>query len=268
MGILNINDDSFSGDGRLDVDWALRRAVEMVGEGADIIDVGGESARTNRGPIDDAEEIARTKPFLERFGEVVSKASPRDSEQVFPPLVSLNTWRPAVVHGVLDAGFDILNDMGALPNDSNARFCAKIGAALLIMHSQGEPKIPHRHVTYSDLMSDLVEFFAEKTKLALSAGVSGQSIILDPGIDFAKQFDDNLQLIQKLNRISDLGYPVLLPVSRKSVIGRVLGLPNPIDRDAGTIACIVAGFLRGASIFRVHNVDAAWMAIRSMEMMK
>lgn len=265
MGILNINDDSFSGDGRLDGDWALRRAVEMVAEGADIIDVGGESARTNRGPVGEAEEVARTKPFLERFGEAVAGAVPRDRAQVFPPLVSLNTWRPGVVRGVLDTGFDILNDMGALPDDTNARLCAEIGAALLIMHSKGEPKVPHRHVTYRNLMEEMEEFFVEKTGVALRAGVGRNSLILDPGIDFAKQAGDNLLLMRDLKRITALGWPVLLPVSRKSVIGRVLDLPVPADRDAGTVACIVAGSLRGASIFRVHNVDAAWMALRVLE---
>lgn len=264
MGILNINDDSFSGDGRVDVEWALRRAVEMVGAGADIIDVGGESARTNRGPVAEEEEIARTRPFLERFGEAMRGAVPRDAGQVFPPLVSLNTWRPGVVGGCLDAGFDILNDMGALPDDTNARLCAGIGAALLIMHSKGEPKVPHRHVTYEDLMEEMEAFFIEKTVLARRAGVAAESIILDPGIDFAKQVEDNLLLMRRLGRIVELGYPVLLPVSRKSVIGRVLGLPNAAARDAGTVACMVAGCLRGASILRVHNVDAAWMTLRTM----
>lgn len=268
MGILNINDDSFSGDGRLDIEWALGRAVEMVGQGADIIDVGGESARTNRGPVGEAEEIARTRPFLERFRDAVQNAVPRDGVQVFPPLLSLNTWRPGVVEGVLEAGFDILNDMGALPDDRNARLCAKIGAALLIMHSKGEPKVPHRHVTYPDILGEMTAFFADKTELARRAGVPDDSIVLDPGIDFAKQVDDNLAVLRGLGRIVSMGHPVLLPVSRKSVIGRVLGLPNPVDRDAGTVACIVAGCLRGASIFRVHNVDAAWMALRATEAMK
>ena len=268
MGILNINDDSFSGDGRLDLDWALKRALEMVAQGADIIDVGGESARTNRDPVDESVEIARTKPFFERVQELISSASPRDEDQLFPPLVSLNTWRPGVVRGLLDVGFDLLNDMSALPDDTNARLCSKIGAALLIMHSKGEPKVPHRHVTYPDIMSEMVAFFAEKTELARRAGVSRESIVLDPGIDFAKQVEDNLTILRNLRQLAGIGYPILLPVSRKGVIGRVLGLPSPSDRDAGTIACIVSGCLRGASIFRVHNVDAAWMALRTMEVMR
>ena len=263
MGILNINDDSFSGDGRIDPGWALERAVEMVREGADILDVGGESARTNRTAVPEDEELRRVLPFLEAIGPALREAVPRDADQVFPPLVSLNTWRPKVVEGALGAGFDILNDMGALPDDTNARLCAKIGAALLIMHSQGEPKVSHRHVTYSDVMEELARFFSEKTALAIKAGIPRESLLLDPGIDFAKQREDNLRIYRELEKFTRSGFPVLLPVSRKGVIGEVLGIPTAADRDAGTIACLVAGVRRGAAVFRVHNVGAAWLALRA-----
>lgn len=268
MGILNINDDSFSSDGKIDTDWALARAVEMVAEGADIIDVGGESARTNREAISEEEELRRVRPFLENFDRAMKTAVPRDADQLFPPLLSLNTWRSGVIEGALEAGFDILNDMSALPEATNARLCAGIGAALLIMHSRGEPKVRHTHVTYPDVMSELVAFFKQKTSMAIEAGVPRESIILDPGIDFAKQVDDNLRIFRELDRLTSLGFPVLLPVSRKSVIGRVLGIEKPADRDAGTMACIVAGALRGAAIFRVHNVSAAWFGVRAVEALR
>ena len=268
MGILNINDDSFSSDGRIDTDWALSRAVEMVAEGADIIDVGGESARTNREAISGEEELQRVRPFLEKFKQTMESATPRDPGQLFPPLLSLNTWRSGVVEGALNPGFDILNDMGALPDDTNARLCSQIGAALLIMHSRGEPKVRHTHVTYPDVVRELIGFFEEKTAMAMKAGLPRESLIIDPGIDFAKQVEDNLLVFRKLERIAAIGFPVLLPVSRKSVIGRVLGIEKPADRDAGTVACIVAGCLRGASLFRVHNIPAAWFAIRSMEALR
>jgi dihydropteroate synthase len=268
MGILNINNDSFAGDGRLDIDWALQRAVEMVAEGADIIDVGGESARTNREAVTEAEELQRVRPFLEKFDAIMQSARPRSENQVFPPLLSLNTWRSGVVEGCLSAGFDILNDMSALPDDTNARYCARIGAALLIMHSKGEPKIPHKHVTYPDVLSELVEFFQIKTNMAMRAGVPSDRIILDPGIDFAKQKDDNLQIYRDLDALTALGFPVLLPVSRKSVIGHVLDIKAPVERDPGTVACIVAGALRGAAIFRVHNILAAWFTLRALEAVK
>lgn len=268
MGILNINNDSFAGDGRLDVKWALKRAVEMVAEGADIIDVGGESARTNREAVTEEEELQRVRPFLEKFDAVMESARPRSENQVFPPLLSLNTWRPRVVEGCLSAGFDILNDMSALPDETNALHCASLGAALLIMHSKGEPKVPHKHVTYPDVLHELMEFFENKTNIAMRAGVPRESIILDPGIDFAKQKEDNLRIFRELNNLTAFGFPVLLPVSRKSVIGHVLDIKSPVERDPGTVACIVAGALRGAAIFRVHNIPAAWFTLRAWEAVK
>jgi dihydropteroate synthase len=195
-------------------------------------------------------------------------ARPRTDSQVFPPILSLNTWRPNVVQGALDAGFDILNDMSTLPDETNAIHCSSIGAALLIMHSKGEPKIAHKHITYPDVMSELLTFFSEKTQMAIRSGVKRECLILDPGIDFAKQAPDNLRIYRELEKLTALGFPILLPVSRKSVIGRVLGIERPQERDAGTIACIVAGCLRGASIFRVHNVPAAWFAIRTAEVLQ
>jgi dihydropteroate synthase len=268
MGILNINGDSFSGDGRVDTGWALGRALEMVASGADIVDVGGESARTNRLPVSEEEEWQRIAPFLERFPALVQGAHPRDDSRVFPPLLSVNTWRTGVAARALEAGCDLLNDMSALPDDTHARLCAKSGAGLLIMHSKGEPKVPHTRVEYPDVMAELVEFFQSQTALALAAGMPRESLVLDPGIDFAKQAGDNLRILRELPRLTRLGFPVLLPVSRKGTIGRVLGIENPADRDAGTIACLVAGTLRGAAIFRVHNVGAAWLALRATMLVK
>lgn len=264
MGILNINDDSFSGDGRIDQGWALERARELVAEGADIIDVGGESARTNREAISPEEELRRILPFVENFPSLSQTAAARDEDQVFPPLLSLNTWRPEVAEAALPVGGDILNDMSALPDDRNARICAQTGAALLIMHSVGLPKVPHTHVRYEDIIADMNAFFSEKIALALASGLPRESLLLDPGIDFAKQKEDNLKVYRELNALTEHGLPILLPVSRKSVIGHVLDIKNPAERDAGTVACIVAGMERGASIFRVHNVEMAWRTIRSI----
>ena len=180
-------------------------------------------------------------------------------------LLSVNTWRPAVTCAALAAGGHILNDIGALPTDENARICAETGAALLIMHSIGVPKVAHTHVGYDDVMTRLDEFFAEKIALAERAGVARDALILDPGIDFAKQRADNLRIYRELDRFAHFARPILLPVSRKTVIGDVLGIANPAERDAGTVACIVQGMLRGAAIFRVHNVRAAAQAVRIIE---
>ncbi|MBV8901678.1 MAG: dihydropteroate synthase [Verrucomicrobia bacterium] len=262
MGIVNVTDDSFSGDGTLEVGMALRHARTLIEQGADIIDVGGESARTNREAIAEPEEIRRVIPVVQRFPETYEGVTAVDDHQVFPPLLSVNTWRPGVARATLAAGGDILNDMSALPDDENARVAAATGAALVIMHSVGLPKQPHTHVQYPDVMRALHEFFEAKINEAMRSGVNADAIILDPGIDFAKQKKDNLRILRELGLLQVFGRPILLPVSRKTVLGETLGIPNAKDRDAGTIACVVAGILRGAAIFRVHNVHATSQAVR------
>ena len=264
MGILNLSADSFSGDALPDADRALRRARQMVEEGADIIDVGAESAATGTPPISEAEEIARLLPFVRRYAEEMAECEPpADAAQLFPPLLSVNTWRPAVVRAVLPEGGDLLNDLGALPTGENARVCAGTGAALLLMHNEGEPKVWHPYHAYPDVMAALDAFFEEKIALAQAAGVPHDTLVLDPGIGFTKLRTDNLRIYRELERLHRFERPILLPVSRKPVIGEVLGGLPPAERDAGTVACIVAGLRRGAHIFRVHNVRAAVQAIRT-----
>lgn len=263
MGIVNVNDDSFSGDGTLDFRSALELARRQVEAGADVIDVGAESARTNRGAVVMGEEIRRFFGFLEGWETVWQDLEPRDSSQVWPPVLSANTWRPEVVEAVLHLGkVEWINDMGALPDDRNARLCAEHGAALLIMHSVGEPKIPHVHQQWPDVMAAMERFFEEKLELCEAAGLAPDAVVLDPGIDFAKQRDDNLTVYRELGRLQRFGKPVMVPVSRKTVIGDVLGLAEPRERDAGTIACIAASMAQGAQIFRVHDVEAAWQAVK------
>jgi dihydropteroate synthase len=265
MGILNINDDSFCDDGRLEVDWALNRSRELVAQGADIIDVGAESGRTNRSAIPVEQELSRLLPFLERFPYFCDRLEARDAHQVFPPLVSVNTWRPEIAASTLGCGVHMLNDLSALPDDGNARICAEEGAALVIMHSIGLPKVAHTHIVYEDVIADLLDFFRRKIYLAGQAGLSRNRIVLDPGIDFAKQAPDNLRILRELELFREFERPILLPVSRKSVIRHVLGISSPGERDAATAACIVAGMLRGASIFRVHNVEMAWRVAVSIQ---
>lgn len=264
MGILNLCADSFSGDTVSGIDRAMRRARQMVAEGADLIDVGAESAATNRPAMSEAEEIACLLPFVQRFSaEVASFAPPTDTAQLFPPLLSINTWRPEVVRAVLPEGGDLLNDLSALANDANARLCAQTGAALLIMHNEGEPKVWHPYHAYADVWASLEAFFETKIAQAEGAGVPRDALVLDPGIGFTKLHDDNLRIYRDLERLQRFERPVLLPVSRKLVIGEVLDEP-PAQRDAGTVACIVSGMRRGAQIFRVHNVRAAAQTIRTV----
>ena len=253
MGIVNINDDSFCGDGTLDPTAAFAQAEQQLRDGADIIDIGAESARTNREAISVSEEIDRLMPFLAKWPELKAHHN--------SPLLSINTWRSDVIAEILPEGGDIINDISGLPDAFNAKLCAEHNASLLIMHSVGEPKVPHTHVKYDNIMETLEHFIKQKLVMAESVGLPRENILLDPGIDFAKQRDDNLTIYRELERLHHFERPILLPVSRKTVIGDVLGVPA-LERDAGTVACIAAGMQRGAQIFRVHNVKAAVQAVK------
>lgn len=263
MGIVNVNDDSFCRDGTLEPEEALRQAAGLIRAGADIIDVGAESARTNRLAISPGAEIDRLRPFLRDFSKLAEACRPADDEQVWPPLLSLNTWRAEVLAEALAISGDIVNDIGALPTPENAELCARHETALVIMHSVGQPKEPHTGERYADLWATLRQFFDERIARARKAGISEERIILDPGIDFAKQCEHNLAIYAGLNQLVN-SYPVpwLIPISRKTVIGQVLGQNDPRERDAGTVACLVASVLRGASILRVHNVRAMYCALK------
>lgn len=263
MGIVNINDDSFSGDGTLNVATALATARQMVLDGADVIDVGAESARTNRGPIGVHEEVARLLPFIDGFEALCAEATPRDHWQMWPPLLSVNTWRPETVAAVLPTGrVGLINDIGGLVEDTNARLCFEYGVSLLIMHTVGQPKVPHTTQRYTDVWDAMERFFDDRLSRARRIGLGENQLVLDPGIDFAKQRDDNLAIYRGLERLQSYDLPVLLPISRKTVIGEVLGLSVPAERDPGTIACLVRGLAARADLFRVHNVRAVADAVR------
>ncbi len=264
MGIVNINDDSFSGDGSLDEDRIIAQIRQQISDGADVIDLGAESARTNRQAISIAEELRRFSLVMERWQEIWSSAKPIDALQVWPPILSANTWRTDAVRGVIAMGAEWINDMSGLPDGENAALCAAAGTALLIMHSVGEPKVPHFHQQWDDVMAQLMQFFSEKIQLAEQHGLSRDSLMLDPGIDFAKQKDDNLTIYRNLTRLTQFSLPLMIPVSRKTVIGDVLGISNPCERDAATIACLTWCMRHGGNIFRAHNVAAASQAIRCL----
>ncbi|MDB4512287.1 dihydropteroate synthase [Arenicella sp.] len=265
MGIVNINDDSFSGDGTLDTGKAVLRAQQLLEAGADIIDVGAESARPNRPAIAEGEEVARLRPFVERFSDLAAECSPSDEVQLWPPLLSVNTWRFEVVKKILPLGVDILNDIGGLVESVNAEMCAETGAALILMHTVGAPKMDHTAQNWDDVMGEMDRFFEEKIVYAKRAGLEARRLVIDPGIEFAKQRDDNLTVYRELERLHRFGRPILLPVSRKKVIGEVLKINDPAERDAGTIACVAAGMVRGAQIFRVHNVGAAAQSVKVLD---
>lgn len=262
MGICNLTEDSLSGDGTLDLEVAAAQVSEMLRQGADLIDVGAESARTNRQAIASEEEAERLLAFWAQWEAILAKAGPRDDKQLWPPLLSWNTWRPEVVEKVLPVGGEILNDMSALPDSRNAVACQAAGAALLVMHNRGQVKVANQEQVYPDIWEELEGFFAEKVALAESVGLARERLILDPGIDFAKQKEDNLAILRSAGRLNQFGCAVLLPISRKTVIGEVLGIGKAQARDAGTLACLMAGLDEGADIFRVHAVAQAAEAVR------
>lgn len=268
MGILNINDDSFSGDGKVDQDWAADRARQMIAEGADFIDIGAESARTNREAISIEEEIERFSGFCENWPNIVAQSQPRDEHQVWPPVLSANTWRPEVVAAVVAMGADLVNDMSGLPDNQNAIVCAQSGAALLVMHSVGAPKVDHSHVRWPDILGSMEEFFTQKLAQCDQAGLSREQIILDPGFGFAKSPEDDLTVLSDLVRLTSFQRPLLLPVGRKGFIGETLDIEEPAARDAATLACVTAGHTRGAAIYRVHEVKGAFEALKVLHALR
>lgn len=238
MGILNVTPDSFSDGGRYtDVDKALKHVRKMIDEGADIIDVGGESTRPGHTKISVAEEIERTCFVIEAIKEN------------FNIPVSLDTYKWEVAQAGIFAGADLINDIwGFKWDDRMADVVAKSDVACCLMHN--------RHDTnYNDYLEDVVLDIKESIDIALAAGVKREKIIIDPGIGFAKDTKQNLILLNNLGKLVDMGYPVLLGTSNKSVIGNTLNL-DVDNRLEGTIATSVLGLNQGCSFFRVHNVEA------------
>lgn len=249
MGILNVTPDSFSDGGRYnDIDKALKAAGQMIADGADIIDVGGESNRPGHVKISDAEEIERTCFVIEAIKENYN----------IP--VSLDTYKPKVAEAGILAGADLINDIwGFKWDDAMAHVVAEAGVACCLMHNRDSN-------VYNNLVQDVVSELKECVSIAIKAGVSPDKIILDPGIGFAKDTEQNLTVMNNLDKIVDIGYPVLLGTSRKSMIGNTLELPVD-EREEGTIATSVLGLTSGVSFFRVHNVKGNFRALKMTDAM-
>lgn len=236
MGILNVTPDSFS-DGGLhnNIEKALVRAGQMIAEGADIIDVGGESARPGYTPVSEEEEIDRTAPVIQRI-----KAE-------FDIPVSLDTYKSKVAQAGIEAGADLINDIWGLKHDDRmGKIIAGSAAACCLMHNRVQP-------VYQNFEQDVLDDLKESVRIARWAGIREDRIILDPGVGFAKDYGQNLLITARLTAIQKLGYPVLLGTSRKSMIGQTLAIPVE-ERLAGTIATTVFGMLNGCSFIRVHDV--------------
>ena len=243
MGILNVTPDSFSDGGRfLSPDAAVERALAMEKEGADIIDVGGESSRPGADPVPVEEELRRVLPVLERL---------RGKLRI---PISIDTTKAEVAEAALRAGASIVNDISALRFDpAMAPLVAKFGAGLVLMHMLGTPKTMQQAPHYEDVVTEVRDFLAERAQYAQSQGIPREAIAVDPGIGFGKTVEHNLELLRRLPELVELGFPVLVGPSRKSFIGAILGL-GVEERLEGTLAACAVAVVRGADILRVHDV--------------
>jgi dihydropteroate synthase len=250
MGILNITPDSFSDGGEhFDAETALSRAAEMMEQGADIIDVGGESTRPGAKPVGGKEEIQRIVPVIKAL-----------ARRKIP--VSVDTSKAATAQAALDAGADMVNDISALRRDRKmAVVVAKYKAPLCIMHMRGTPETMQKNPAYSDLMGEIIEHLSEGLAIAKKAGILHGKIMVDPGIGFGKKPEDNLEIIKRLKELKVLGCPILIGPSRKSFIGKILDLPVK-ERLEGTAAAVAAAIAKGADLVRVHDVKEMKRVVR------
>ena len=247
MGILNVTPDSFSDGGKFDsVDAALKHTEEMIRDGASVIDIGGESTRPGFQPVSAEEELQRVIPVIERI------------RKEFDIPISVDTTKSEVAAAALSAGCEIINDINGLKGDPGIAFqIAKYNAFGVLMHNKDNTE-------YTDLIPDIKKDLLESCEIAANAGISKDKIILDPGVGFGKNREQNLQVINRLEEFKTLGYPVLLGTSRKSVIGLTLDLPAD-ERLEGTLATTVFAVMKGAAIVRVHDVKENIRTIRMTE---
>lgn len=254
MGIVNVTPDSFSDGGRFqDVDAAVAHGERLVAEGADLLDIGGESTRPGASPVGESEEIARVVPVIERL-------APR----VRVPL-SVDTMKPAVAQAALAAGASLVNDVAA-NRESPAmwKLVARTGAGYVAMHMQGTPRTMQLAPSYAEVVSEVAAFFSDRLERMRAAGLDADQVALDPGIGFGKTLAQNLDLLARLAELRTRARPLLLGISRKSFIGKLLGL-EPHERGAAGLACTVWAAGEGVQIFRTHEVAPTVQALRMRE---
>ena len=247
MGILNVTPDSFYDGGKFyPQDVAVEHALRLIDEGADIIDVGGESTRPYSDVTPAEEELRRIIPVLKAI---------RARSSVF---LSIDTYKAAVADEALDAGADMINDVSGLTFDpALGDVAARSGVPVVIMHTKGKPKEMQVSPHYDDPIQEIKESLADRVQFAKQCGIDDQNIILDPGIGFGKRVEDNLLIIKELHRFKELGYPVLIGTSMKGFLGKLAGSPDPEERTEGTLASIALSLWNGADIVRVHDVKKA-----------
>jgi len=256
MGIVNVTPDSFSDGGEfLDAERAIAHGRELAAEGADILDVGGESTRPGAEAVGASEELARVAPVVEALAADGGPGVP----------VSIDTSKRAVAEAALDAGAAIVNDVTALRAEPElAALCAERGCELVLMHMLGDPRTMQEDPRYDDVVDDVKSFLAERIEFAVSQGVGEDRISIDPGIGFGKTVEHNLELHRRLGELRELGRPIVFGSSRKSFIGKLTGAP--VDgRLGGTIASNVIAYANGADVLRVHDVAPLRDALKTAE---
>ena len=256
MGVLNVTPDSFSDGGRyVDVAAAAERGAAMAEEGAAIVDVGGESTRPGAGPVTAAEELERVIPVIERLAARLSVP------------ISVDTTKAEVMRAAIGAGASLVNDVRALREPGALEAVAATGAAVCLMHMQGEPRTMQAAPSYGDVVCDVRDFLAERVAACLEAGIHRDRICIDPGIGFGKTLPHNLALLAAIDRLGDRGMPVLIGVSRKSLVGIITGRP-PEGRLAGSLAFAALAVARGAAIIRAHDVAETVDAVKVASALK
>jgi dihydropteroate synthase len=250
MGVLNVTPDSFADGGEyLRADAAVARAATMVAEGADIIDVGGESTRPGAAPVSETAELERVMPVLEAL------------RARFATPLSIDTSKPAVMRAAVAAGAAMINDIYALRRPGALATAAELGVPVCLMHMQGEPATMQRDPQYADVVGEVRAFLAERVDASMAAGVKRQSLVVDPGFGFGKSLAHNLELLRALRRIAPAGVPLMVGLSRKSIVGAITGKPVN-ERVHASVALAVYAALNGADIVRVHDVGATVDALR------
>ncbi|HRN61214.1 MAG TPA: dihydropteroate synthase [Luteimonas sp.] len=251
MGIVNVTPDSFSDGGdHFDADAAVAHGLRLAAEGADILDVGGESTRPGSEGVGADEEIRRVVPVIERLVR----------ETALP--VSIDTWRPEVMRAAVAAGAGMINDIRALRAEGALEAAAELGVPVVLMHMLGEPRSMQEAPEYDDVVGDVHRFLAERIFVAEMAGIAKKRIVVDPGFGFGKTTQHNLQLLAQLERFTELGVPVLAGLSRKRTIGELTGRDEPRERLHGSVAAHLVAAQRGAGIVRVHDVAATVDALK------
>lgn len=251
MGVVNVTPDSFYDGGlHFSVDNAVRHGERLIAEGADILDIGGESSRPGAEAVPLAEEMKRVLPVVERL-----------AIQVDVP-ISIDTYKEPVARSALDLGATIVNDISALRFDPNmARTIAKKGARVILMHMKGTPRDMQKNPTYEDAVAEIKDFLIERANFAISRGIPREAIMIDPGIGFGKMLEHNLEILANIRAFKECGFPVVIGTSRKSFIGKILGDIPPAERLYGSLGSAIYSAMNGADIIRVHDLRETKQAL-------